>query len=580
MVKFVMHRLHSIAALTLVLMLGMPSSAFAAVQAQLDRATIYNNETTHLTITLSGGDDGEPDLAPLRQDFDILSQQQSSSYQWINGQNNSSKSWQLTLRPKRTGQLSIPSLQVGALRTARLLLQVEDANAALPGQPSAAEKQGLWMELSATPERALVQQQIIVSVKIYQAINLNQAQLSDLQADHAVVKAFDKDLNYQQSRNGRMWNVTERKFALFPQQHGDISLAPMQLDGNVQVQASGNRFFPSLQPIHVQSNALTLHVDGIPANWRGGDWLPATRVTLRESWPAQGSIKVGDPITRSIHLQADSALDSQLPDLTASSLSLLPPQLKAYPEKPALSTSLQGGNMQAIREEKLAIIASQPGHYSLPEIRLPWWNTTTKRIEYATLPARQFDVIAAAGNSSASQPTTGMTQTTPAPTTSPLQNSEKPADAGAITADWWQPLALIALTGWLCTLLALLYVLYLRPRLNNTTPARAKPATKKLKQQFTKAAAAHDAAASEIALLAYAHSQPATVDCHTLSSLAARVEEPLQSQLHQLEAARYAPDNNDWNGQALLAAFEQTAWPDVETGRASKKPALPPLYPD
>ena len=40
--------------------------------AELDRSRIAEGETTTLTLSVPGDQDGEPDIAPLEQEFDIL----------------------------------------------------------------------------------------------------------------------------------------------------------------------------------------------------------------------------------------------------------------------------------------------------------------------------------------------------------------------------------------------------------------------------------------------------------------------------------------------------------------------------
>ena len=35
----------------------------------------------------------------------------------------------------------------------------------------------------------------------------------------------------------------------------------------------------------------------------------------------------------------------------------------------------------ATRQEKVAIIPNRPGEYVLPEMKIPWWNTSTDKLE-------------------------------------------------------------------------------------------------------------------------------------------------------------------------------------------------------
>lgn len=553
--------------LGLIWALAFVPNAEAAVVAQLDRATINSNETVNLSVTVSDGDEGEPNLNVLQADFDILSRQQSSSYQWINGKNNSSKTWQLVLQPKRIGQLTIPPIPVGNKQTQALKLLVTDA-AAQAAQGN--DQRKLWMELSMQPQSAMVQQQLIVSLKIYQGIQLNQAQLSDLQVEHAVVKTFEKDLQYQQARNGRMWNVTERRYAVFPQQHGTLTIPVVELNGNVQVQANRG-FFPTLQPIRVRSNPLSVDVQGIPASWPAGQpWLPATKVSLMEDWPTNQSFKVGEPITRTVSLRADGALGSQLPELPE----LQADGLKVYPEKPEFSTqSLQQG-MLGIRIEKQAIIPTWPGQYVLPAMEVNWWNTATNSMEVARVPARTFTVQAATAPAGSSASTTSQAVTPAEP--QQAAPAEQPSAVASADAGLWKTVALIAIAGWLLTLVAWFWQVRCRKPRSSSASASKAADINTLRQQIEQACEQNDAKACEQAVLAYAAAHPATQQSRSLAVLQQAVGEPLKFQLQALEAHRYGQDPFEWDGSAMLEAFSQTLWPEPAN---ETKQGLPPLYP-
>ncbi|MFQ5519704.1 MAG: BatD family protein [Mariprofundus sp.] len=84
------------------------SQALAAVTVQVDRYNISENETVNLSIEVSGDDSGEPQLEKLQQDFELLSRNQSTSYSLINGSMSKKAIWNIILRPKRAGALTLP----------------------------------------------------------------------------------------------------------------------------------------------------------------------------------------------------------------------------------------------------------------------------------------------------------------------------------------------------------------------------------------------------------------------------------------------------------------------------------------
>ena len=96
-----------------VLLAMLSTSLWAGVSATLDRSTIAAGDTVTLTIEAEGQhtQGAQPDLSPLRKDFDILGTSTSQQMQIINGRMSSSASLRVELEPKRGGTLEIPALK-------------------------------------------------------------------------------------------------------------------------------------------------------------------------------------------------------------------------------------------------------------------------------------------------------------------------------------------------------------------------------------------------------------------------------------------------------------------------------------
>jgi HAMP domain-containing protein len=106
-----------------------------------------------------------------------------------------------------------------------------------------------------------------------------------------------------------------------------------------------------------------------------------------------------------------------------------------YADKPATSETLKGNTIIGDRIESYSLIPKKAGKLELPAIKVPWWNLKTQQVEYATLPARTFDVMPAASTlvtSAAvqSQPVTQTQAPLPAPVTQP---TAKPATSNEST---------------------------------------------------------------------------------------------------------------------------------------------------
>ena len=533
--------------------------ALAAVTAHVDRFNISEGETLNLSIEVSGDDSGAPQTAALQKDFEILSNSKSSSYSFINGSSSSKTTYELMLRPRHAGALTIPALKVGAAVTGPIMIQVSKmpVRNSQAGVPTG----DVWIDMQVEPKQVLVQQQAVVILRIYQAVSLGQAQLSEPAPAHAIVERLGDDKTYQRYENNRSWQVTERRYAVFPQQSGVLDIPPVQLDGSVMVQSSS--FFQQARPIRVRSNAIRLQVGTIPAVWGGSTWLPARKLHIEESWPQTATYTVGEPITRTLTITADGLTASQLPALSA----VLPDHLKAYPDKAQLKDDKRSDGVHAIRVEKTALMPMQPGIYILPEIDLSWWNTATATEEHASIAARSFKVVAAAPARAA-----------------PLDSKPaavQPAAAAKATiqqASGWRWLALFSSTGWLLTLA---WLAYRRRRPAANSREATTDHIKLLYKAVGQACQSGDAKACEQALLQAARACFPTKAIYSLSALKPVCSEALQQEIAKLEQSLYAADAPQWQGAELWHACQQggflTAVEDKGTDTAR---TLPGLYPD
>src|SRR3546814_17857670 len=81
-------------------------------------------ESVQLNLERDGSGGAEPDLSPIKQDFDVLGRSSGSSIQIINGSISRHKSVRVTLSPKRSGTLTIHPISQGAEQTRALQLVV------------------------------------------------------------------------------------------------------------------------------------------------------------------------------------------------------------------------------------------------------------------------------------------------------------------------------------------------------------------------------------------------------------------------------------------------------------------------
>ncbi len=382
--------------------LSLPALA-ATVSASLDRDQVSPGESVQLSLQHDGRGGGDPDLAPLNRDFDVLDRSSSSSIQLVNGDLSSQRTLRLTLAPKHSGKLQVPPLAWDGQQTAALTLTVSDQPSGDQAGAAGASAPHVFLSVTLDQQQPYVQAGVVLTVQLHTDQRLYQASL-DLPGNSDVLVQLlpGQDRQSTETRNGRPYDVIERRYLLQPQRSGALSLDGPVLDAHV-VDLNSGGIFQSARPLRLHGDPIKLDVRPRPAAASGRDWLPATQVTLEEAWrPESASVHAGEPLTLHLRLWAEGLTAAQLPDLSAS-LSL-PEGIKAYPDQAKLDTALQGANIVGSREQDIALIASRPGHYQLPALHLSWWDTKQEVQREAVLPERTLDVLPATGGAADATP--------------------------------------------------------------------------------------------------------------------------------------------------------------------------------
>lgn len=555
------------------LMLVWPLTAAGLdLDVQLDRNPITLQESVTLTVTANAQvQNQQPDFGALRQDFEVSGTSQSSQIQIINGQTSATTQWQVQLFPKREGELVIPPIPIGSATSQALVLTVLPAPKAQAGTP-----EPLFFQAEVEPKKGVAQGQLTLRLRLFTRINLTNYQWPEVSVPGATVQLLGQEKRFQTLREGQRYMVLEQTYALFPEQGGELTIPAQPLAVEVPTEQRARRprslfdeVFPSRGQVRrLRSQPITLPIESIPTDFPGDWWLPAESVTLAETWSAEPPFRVGEPVTRTLTLRANGVMATQLPELKLPEI----PGLKFYRDKPQTDTQLNGQQLVAERQEKIAIKPDQPGSFTLPEIRVPWWNTRTGQVAYAVLPARTIQV----------QP--GVTTSQPAaretlPPLAPHESRPAPrVSASATSADpLWFYVSIGLLILWLVTLAAWIFTAWRQPTPPKTDAIAPSPHLHQALRALERACRDQDPKAAAAAVMDWARARHAPAA--NLGAVAARLENEAAAQaLRALDQHLYASTPPAWDGmacwQALRPALKTTA-----TKPTQPNPPLPRLYP-
>ena len=372
----------------------LSSSAWAALTATVDRKGIDSNESLQLRVRYAGqASSSEPDFSVLERDFRVLSNNRKLQYSMINGRTESYTDWVLTLAPKRTGRLLIPSIKFRQDISDAIEITVRKAS------PSNTTGQPVYTETLVDKSSLYVQEQLLLTHRLYTSIQLTDLSMEELDVPEAIVQLVAEN-QFRKRIGNRDYIVVERKYALFPQASGQLEI-PATAISAFQVNNNSNSFFRNRGSQLIRSTeGKTIEVLARPPSFDADQWMPSSQLQISEQWSSKlDKLVVGEPVTRTITISAQGLTGAQIQPLPIQSGN----DIKIYPDQPQLSEEKSAGGIIGIRQESLALVPNRAGEIVLPAIRVQWWDTVHRRIQTATLDPVRLQV-APNNSTSAQQP--------------------------------------------------------------------------------------------------------------------------------------------------------------------------------
>lgn len=551
------------------------------LSAFVDRTDVSVNDVLTLTIRVgSTHGSSRPALDGLEEDFELLGTSTSSSFSNINGNVQSWTEYRVSLKPKSTGTLTIPTFRIAGEATRPITVNVSEGS---PATGSSTED--IFLDTSVSKNEVYVQEQLVFTVKLYYSLRFNQgAQLSTPQVENSVVQQLGSDQNYQEIVEGIRYDVTERRYVIFPQSSGDLVIPPVYFSATVGGRNGLNRLLNRSSPtrqVELSGETHPISVRPIPESFTGDTWLPASNLELREDWSGDSdTIEVGDSLTREIRLVAEGLSSSLLPDLEPPGVD----GIRFYPDQPEREDSADSDGVVGSRTESVAIVPARAGTFELPPMRVAWWNTEEDREEVAQVPARTITVSGGAS---------GETFTTPEPLTitddASVDNvapTSSPASISGNPTPWIIATALLALSLIFSTFL------WLRARTGQTMTVLSSgiaaeasspqpPDLDKSFKYFVRSCERNSPEDIRRALLCWGQAFYDNRNIRTLTQLKAYIRNPtVDALLYNLERTLYRPGGEEENFRSTQLLKEITAIHKEGRGQRENREddALPPLY--
>lgn len=550
------------------------------IDTQLSSDQVSFGEPVVVTYMLNDNSNSHsPDFSQLQKDFRILNTNYGSSIKMVNGVTSLKTFWQLQLLPKKSGELWIPAIAFGNKQSSARKLIVSSSSIAQTTQKTAStnkQNDALLVQGKINTHSPYVQSQFIYTFKLFFRTQLRNPSIEFPSMKDITFLQLNDHPVYQTVINGNVYNVIEKRFALFPKKVGSIILPPIQF--HAYILDDSNNFYNDLfyfsepKPVTIATNVVNLSVRDIPTNYQGTLWLPAKNISLTEAWSNHSNTwEVGIPVTRTIKITAQGLRADQLPDITIEKIK----DVNVYVDQPKRNNIIQDNLVIGILEQKVTYIPNTPLSFIIPTIDINWWNTETNTNAVSQLSKIAVHMKGVVGHTGFTSQNRIVSQ--------PLVITKSPGSATVANVFYTTIWFWISCVLFIILLVMVWFIFRRKAIANNEAHTQSRvisyQTTEITEKEFEQACYGGQALQAQHFLLAWAkknwpHTQ---INLTTLRQIIN--DEQFNAAIEELEEAIYARVTKKWHGETLLSTFRNVkSRPYTSSEIHDKKDPLPDLY--
>jgi hypothetical protein len=528
----------------------------STITTRVDPPEVYPGQPFHLVLELDeNAPSGLPDFNPLSHDFQINGTAHQASYVYSNGQSKASSRWTVTLIPKQTGRLTIPSIQIGRAQSPPTSILVTTRPQAFHASTQRTPDTALFIKNKISTNKPFINQQVRYTVKIYHNTSILDASYQPPSLGDALILPLGENHQSEVIEHGRPYLIEEQNYAFFPQKSGTQLIFPPRFQALIYDDVP--------RRTAAAGTSESLEVQAIPQGFSSSTWLPAHAISLTEHYDKPStSLDEGSTLTRTIMIKTTGLPAELIPAFDFPKNDAF----NQYPEPPTLNTTVQGDSVLGSATYKISYLLNHAGDITIPEHTLRWFNTHTLKTMHATLPAYTLHI-----NAGSSKPPVSTSKTTPQIIPTPPRTSSTLTKTTPITHALLKHASIVGVL-----LVFAMFYLLIRKK-NQRKQAIKKRALKKIKHACKK----NQPKATQQTVLAWAKLTWPNASILNLDGVARLTSSTtLKTELKQLEHTLYhkPSETHAWQGGALWKAIKK---PYSKKNTSKKQPPshLPPINP-
>ena len=241
-----------------------------------------------------------------------------------------------------------------------------------------------FVRVQISPSEVVIKQPIKVKVTAYSSTWFAQPlDFQNVQIPNAFILPFARTQSGIHYVNDKKYAGLEFFFLVFPYQEGEYVFPALEL--KTSIPPEGDHIG---RPTSLRSAARKFTVSALPGGADAPDMV-AKNLYISEKWSTDlNGIKVGDVVTRLLFIRAKGTLPSFISSAKIDDLEFA----SVYSKQATLKDERDRMDANGLRTEEHAYLFEKEGEFTIPALKISWWNPYVKRKYEKELPAIEIQV--------------------------------------------------------------------------------------------------------------------------------------------------------------------------------------------
>ena len=237
---------------------------------------------------------------------------------------------------------------------------------------------------------------------------------------------------------GTSYTVQRHELAVFSRRAGEQTIPPI----TVRFRFKRNPLDKETIAAAMKTEPITFNAKLPPGAEKLGSLISARNLKVEEAWtPDLGKAKVGDAFTRTITFTAPEVPAMAFPPFPAGTID----GIGIYPKPPEVLDESNRGSLTGKRRDTIIYVCQRAGRFTIPAVRVTWFDLDATKLQTIDFPARQLSVSA---NPVLESTVAAQGQSVPWTALSWLLAAAAAALIATLCHGYWMPWVFRALVSW------------------------------------------------------------------------------------------------------------------------------------